>query len=395
MGAQDQFERILVSLHEAALDPVHWPVAAGLIEDASGSKGNALGFGGGSWGDATVAFTRVVIGGQRREDLERRYFSDYWHRDERVPRLLGLRHGELAHNDDLYTDAEKRTSRVYNEFLGDTESQHGLNVRLDGPQRSNIVWQLGDPITRGGWGSAQVETVTRLLPHVRQFVCVRQVLADAGALGSSLVELLDNSRFGVIHLGRRAGIMAANDRARDLLLRGDGLHDRRGCLRAQAPAEDIELQRLLARAAPPLGIVATAGSIAIGRSSTRARLVVHINPVTDRKWDLGGRQVAAVVLIVDPESRPRIDVELVARALGLSPTESQLAVMIAAGHTVRDIAEATGRTEGTIRWHLKKIFRKQRVSSQVALVRRVLAFDGFPSLGGGSPARDDPGSGAP
>ena len=395
MGAQDLFERALVSLHEAALDPVHWPVAAGLTEEVSGSRGSALGSGGGSWGDATIAFTRVCIGGQRREDLERRYFNEYWHRDERVSRLLRLRHGEVVHNNDLYTDAEKKTSPTYNEFLRDTDSQNGLHVRLHGPEGSNILWNLGDPVTRGGWGSAQVETVTRLLPHVRQFVCARQVLDNAGALGSSLAELLDNGRFGVIHLGRHAGIMAANDRARDLLLRGDGLHDRGGCLRAQAPAEDIELQRLLARAAPPLGIGASAGSITIGRPSSRTRLVVHMNPVTDSKWDLGGRQVAAVVLIVDSESRPRIDVELVARALGLSPTESQLAVMIAAGHTVRDIAESTGRTEGTIRWHLKKIFRKQRVSRQVDLVRRVLAFDGFPSLGGGSPARDDPDSGAP
>ena len=212
MGAQDLFERVLVSLHEAALDPVHWPVAAGLTEEVSGSRGSALGSGGGSWGDATIAFTRVCIGGQRREDLERRYFNEYWHRDERVSRLLRLRHGEVVHNNDLYTDAEKKTSPTYNEFLRDTASQNGLHVRLHGPEGSNILWNLGDPVTRGGWGSAQVETVTRLLPHVRQFVCVRQVLADAGALGRSLIELLDNSRFGVIHLGRHAGIMAANDR---------------------------------------------------------------------------------------------------------------------------------------------------------------------------------------
>ena len=164
-------------------------------------------------------------------------------------------------------------------------------------------------------------------------------------------------------------------------------------MRAQAPAEDIELQRLLARAAPPLGIGASAGSITIGRSSSRTRLVVHMNPVTDRKWDLRGRQVAAVVLIVDPERRPRIDVGLVARALRLSPTESRLAVMIAAGHTVRDIAEATGRTEGTIRWHLKKIFRKQGISRQSDLVRLVLALDGFPDRGDGSPSPDHPGFG--
>ena len=52
--------------------------------------------------------------------------------------------------------------------------------------------------------------------------------------------------------------------------------------------------------------------------------------------------------------------------------------MVAAGRPVHDIAAMTGRTEGTIRWHLKKIFRKQGISRQADLVRLVLSLDGFP-----------------
>ena len=53
-----------------------------------------------------------------------------------------------------------------------------LNVRLDGPDDSRIVWVIADPIDARGWSSARVQTIERLLPHLRQFVRVRQALVD-------------------------------------------------------------------------------------------------------------------------------------------------------------------------------------------------------------------------
>ena len=53
-----------------------------------------------------------------------------------------------------------------------------------------------------------------------------------------------------------------------------------------------------------------------------------------------------------------IDPGLVARTLGLTPMESQVAVWLAEGKSVRDMAEATGRTQGSIYWHLKQIYQR-------------------------------------
>ena len=138
------------------------------------------------------------------------------------------------------------------------------------------------------------------------------------------------------------------------------------------------LQRLLARALPPLGVQASAGSMTIERPAARTRLVVHINPVPKRERNFRAQRVAALVLVVDPESRPRINAGLVAKALDLTAAESRLAAMVAAGRTVRDIAAMTGRTEGTVRWHMKRIFRKQGISRQADLMQRVLSLDCLP-----------------
>ena len=64
--------------------------------------------------------------------------------------------------------------------------------------------------------------------------------------------------------------------------------------------------------------------------------------------------------------------EFVAESLGLTPAESRVAVALAEGKTVRDIAEATGRTKHTVRWLFRQIYRKLGISTPAQLVRRVL-----------------------
>ena len=89
---------------------------------------------------------------------------------------------------------------------------------------------------------------------------------------------------------------------------------------------------------------------------------------------LGEALCGALVLIVEPGRRHRVDPQLVAKTLDLTPAETQVAVWLAEGRSVRDMAEATGHTEGTIYWHLKQIYQKQSISRQADLVQLVLSL---------------------
>ena len=129
-----------------------------------------------------VYFPRMLYRGESRQDLAREYFDVYHPHDEGPPRLDGLR----------------------------------------------IVWNLGNPVGSDGWQPAQVQLIESLLPHIRQFVRVRQALVAADALSAGLAGLLDNSRVGVLHLDRGGRVLAANAPALDILRRGEGLSDRDG-----------------------------------------------------------------------------------------------------------------------------------------------------------------------
>ncbi|MDE0207535.1 MAG: helix-turn-helix transcriptional regulator [Candidatus Tectomicrobia bacterium] len=375
MSRSDTFDRILASLHRATLNDSHWAHTAALIDDACGAAANGLIVGEGFENDARVHFARFYFRGQRREDVEREYFEVYHPHDERVPRLRRLPDSQLVHVSELYSEAERKTSPVYNEGLPRIASQNGLNVRLDGREGLRIVWAFADPVKPTGWGDADLGMIERLLPHVRHFVSLRQALASAYALGASLNQLLDNTRIGVIHLDRSGRIVEANDHAGSLLRSGNGVQDRDGILSAWLPPDNARLKRLLALALPTFSArAATGGSMTLPRSSGLPPLVVHVMPLSVRETDFGGRRVAALVLLVDPGDRPQIDPGLVAEVLDLTPKESVVAVRLAQGRTVRDVAAEMGCKEVTVYWHLRQIYTKRGMSRQADLMREVLSL---------------------
>ncbi len=174
MDPLDALNRILASLHKAALDDAHWPATAALIDEACGTAGNAPVVGEESGDVARVYFARYLYRGESRPDLAREYFDVYYPHDEGPPRLMARPAGQVVHVPDLYTEEELRTSPAYNESWRRREVQNGLITRLDRPDGPPIVWAIGDPPGSGGWQSAQLELIESLLPHIRQFICVRQ-----------------------------------------------------------------------------------------------------------------------------------------------------------------------------------------------------------------------------
>ncbi len=373
MSRQDIFDRIVASLNEAMFDDAQWPQTSALVDEICGSKGNILVSGEGGLGDdLEVYFARCCYRGERREEFEEEYFRLYHHIDERGPRLRRLPDSRIVSIEDLYTNDEKRTSVAYNEMLARSDTSDCLHVRLDGPDGSRIIWTAADPVDDEGWSSKRVETISRLLPYIRQYVRVRLALVNAKALGSTMASLLESARCGIIQLDPRGRVVGANQRAQELLRKGRGLSDAKGRVQAWLPEEDAKLQRIIEAAIPRFGGPGISGSMVVTRPvDLPPRLVVHVNPVGNGRPDLRASRVAAIVLVVEPEARMSADPELVAGALGLTAAETRVAIMLAEGCTLRDIAAATGRSTGTVRWHLNQIFNKNRISRQVELVQLV------------------------
>ena len=374
MDSHGMLAGVLSALHNATLHDDLWPHTSALIDEACGATGNAIVVSEGFGENARVHYRAAYYRGVRNEELEEDYFRNYHYRDERVPRLWRLPDSLLVHVSDLYTEQEKKTSPAYNEALVRIGDWNGLAVRLDGPDGTRITWNFANPSQPGSWATHQIEMIERLIPHIRKFVQVRQALASAQALSSSLSDLLDNNRVGIIQLDRGGRILEANDRALEILRRDDGLHDQNGVLEAWLPSDNARLQKLLAGALPSLGGHAAAGSMTIRCFGGARKLMLYINPAETPPLDFGVRRVAALVLLTEPAGRPRLDAKLVADVLGLTAAESQVAVMLSEGMSASDIAMKTGRQASTVNTLIQRAYRKLGISRQTELMRLVFSL---------------------
>lgn len=389
MRDEETFGRVLASLHEASFDPARWSGFSALADEFLGVHGSSMIFGdGGIDEEVRIGFAWIYTRGERRRDLERLYYGTYYHLDERVPRLRRAPDSELFHNMELFTARELKTSAAYHAFRTVADCGNAVAVRLDGPGGSRIVWNVHDPVDQDGWSSARLDAVRRLLPHIRQTVRVQVAVGRAGVLGGTLDRLLDAASLGVIQLDRRGRIAATNDLARNLLRTGDMLFDKGGCLLARMSPDNAELQKLLGRALPPYGTQGAGGSMVVRRACGPPPLVLHVIPVGGAETDAGAWPVAALVLIPDAAGGCSVAPGTAALALRFTRAESEVAVLLAQGMTVREVAAAMARRESTIRSHVKHMFTKHGLTRQADLVRLVRSLAGVDATGlrtGGTP----------
>jgi DNA-binding CsgD family transcriptional regulator len=89
---------------------------------------------------------------------------------------------------------------------------------------------------------------------------------------------------------------------------------------------------------------------------------------------LGG-DLSAAVFLCDPARRYEGDVEVLQRYFGLTSAEARVMQTVGTGHPPREAAALLGISYGTVRTHLKSVYRKANVSTQAELVRVFHSLD--------------------
>jgi DNA-binding CsgD family transcriptional regulator len=80
-----------------------------------------------------------------------------------------------------------------------------------------------------------------------------------------------------------------------------------------------------------------------------------------------------MLLVFDPDRRIQMSTELIARDLGISTREAEIAALLVAGHDINAIAERLKISIHTARTHVKAVFSKTGARSQSELIQRIAA----------------------
>ena len=99
-------------------------------------------------------------------------------------------------------------------------------------------------------------------------------------------------------------------------------------------------------------------------------MVREANAVPEAIVGYEGAKVA--VFLTDPNLQQPISVDNLVSVYGLTPSEAQVAITLANGHNIDEIAKTSNHSAHTIRSQLKSVFRKTGVSRQSELIKLLL-----------------------
>lgn len=225
-------------------------------------------------------------------------------------------------------------------------------------------------------------TLTAVMPHVRQAVEVQRRLRgpqlDAMPAGSLTLASFQASGHGILVLDDKGRVLFVNPEGDRILASGDGITLRRGFLGLDDPRIAADIDRLMSRA---IGIAREAEfaqmrPIRIPKKTGPDCYEFLMIPVTDGVQQAILPPTAAfIVAITDPTRVAGMSQQRL-QGYGLTGAEARLCQALIRTGSLPDAAEVLRISRSTARSHLKNIFAKLGVTSQVQLVTRLAAADG-------------------
>jgi DNA-binding CsgD family transcriptional regulator len=191
-----------------------------------------------------------------------------------------------------------------------------------------------------------------------------------GYIGTSIAadsasDVLDLLNVGLIIVSPDGHILSTNASAATRLASIDGLTSEDGILVAESVAETEQLHRCIREAID----TGASGAMLIRRSRER-------RPHTLIVRSMGSREpLRALVAIRDSATRTQTFVDRVRTLFRLAPAEADIAVQLAMGSDLQEIAQARGVSINTIRTQMASAMVKVGVRRQAELVAAIACAD--------------------
>jgi DNA-binding CsgD family transcriptional regulator len=367
----EQLEDVLDHIYAAALDPTAWQGAVERASDLIGAE-SALLF--------VMDWPRsgsVSVVAQHRIDPAaiRQWQSHYVPYDIWSHAMRALGNDFVATGASVVAPQELRRSLIYNDILSKLRWADVLAASL---ARGRGVECPISFYSERFFQPPQMKMLQRLAPHLRTALRLQFQLGALQRRVADLEEIVEHVSVGVMTLGRDGGLIWANERARAILDRHDGLAlcDRR--LRCARVEDTSWLDAAIRAASESVDGAAVGQALSVSRPSGRRSLGLIVSPLRARNAPpsplaaVAPRAAAVLVTLSDPEQQVELLPERLARIFHLTPAEARLAAALATQSTLKQYAEDIGITIGTARWTLKRVLEKTGCRGQTGLVSLIL-----------------------
>ena len=296
------------------------------------------------------------------------YLTHYSKIDPFRPLQEKLASGSLGRLTERLPQSVLRRDEWYNDYLLKGGVCDILGTKLhESPSHMAIIGlycAVGD-VNPDPW---DLGAVRALLPSLCNAASLHLGLIDMGYRSAIMRGRLDHDAAGVMFTDKDGRVIETNQAAERILRLADGLTIRNGLICARRSFETAKLTELIAHATAATGSHPSAGCLLIGRDGGRPAYIVRIAPVTA---GLGGYDLPMVMVLVSAPDDHRVSESELAELYGLSPAECRLAIAVAFGKRLTELAGEFGVQITTLRTQLSSILKKCEVERQSDLVRLI------------------------
>lgn len=279
----------------------------------------------------------------------------------------------------MISEEQWHASRTYQflEGLG-APVEYTLSVNLpeeDGTMTGLAVMRYVDG---AAFSQEDCDLLGEIIPHVKRTLNLQKRLAYADFKHRVALQALDHLPTGMIVTNGDGRVEYANEAAREIAERGDGLFITRNEIRVAIQDESNEMRRAIHEAVQSAhdGKILPGKAMTVSRSEVAEPYPVLVSTLWGNhiRFGLGILdEPMAVVFITDPDRPQEAPAELLQRLYGLTPTEARILEHLVDGKTLEGIANNLDVTVGTVRQHMKPVFQKTNTHRQAELIRKVLA----------------------
>jgi DNA-binding CsgD family transcriptional regulator len=228
----------------------------------------------------------------------------------------------------------------------------------------------------GCWNHGELRVVDELLPHLRRALNIHSEFTHLRLKQDALLKGLDRLVIGLILYDRNANPVYINPTAQAIIETHPAMHHHYDGLFLINKEEDRKLKQTIKDTAEVDPEDSWKESVAIGikHPDTQTVLPILITPMhaqlVTSEVNYEGAKVA--VFLSDPNLQQPISVASLISVYTLTPAEAQVAISIANGHSIDEMAKMSHHSAHTVRTQLKSIFRKTGTSRQSELLKLLL-----------------------
>jgi DNA-binding CsgD family transcriptional regulator len=310
----------------------------------------------------------------RDPDWERLYLNTYMMvNPARLATSRLVKPGDVVLTSDYMTKKEYARTSFAREFLALRNFIDAATAILDVTATSITVLGVVRNQTQG-FADAEVRRKLALLaPHFRRAVTLGNLFERKQMVMESLAETLDALKAGVFVLTGDSAVVHANRSAKNYLDGNQAFRIANGKLVPREAAAVTALAEALAAASSGDEALGSGDPSIVFRTGGETALIGTVMALKDgarRQAALRYRAVAALCLREASIQAPVV-APAMAELYNLTPREMTVLATMIESAGVPEVADILGLSEGTIKSHLKSIFRKTGAARQADLIKLV------------------------